>query len=399
MSKINNRSYSKQEIAELEERLEEAESVLQAIREGSVDALVMNDNNSSQQIFTLKSADYSYRILIESMSQGAITLSEDGIILYSNQQFGIIVGCPLEKVIGQKLINFINHKDMKVLEEILRQGSANPQGSEQTVRIVGGSAKEVMISARRLQGIDENAYMCLVVTDMTERNQVEHAKDEFISLASHQLRTPATGVKQYVGMLLEGYGGNLTEKQRMFAQTAYDSNERQLSIINSILKTAQIDFGAYKLKNMRTDLGILVTNSIKELEPMLIMREQKVICEFNPDVYAMVEQIEFSLVISNLIENASKYSPKGESIVVKVYKKGGYSFVEVIDKGVGIPKKYQTKIFEKFTRVDNVLSDTVSGSGLGLYWVKKIVELHKGQILLRSVLNVGSTFTVKLKEC
>ena len=399
MSKSPTRHYSQDEIADLEARLDEAEETLQALREGSVDALVMKDDEEKQQIFTLRSADYTYRVLIESMSQGAVTLSEDGIILYSNKQFSLMTGSPLERIIGRKVTHFVDEKDGQVMKDILSQNSANPRGSERTVRLVGSSAKEVMVSARRLPSSADNAYMCLVVTDMTERKQAEHAKDEFISLASHQLRTPATGVKQYIGMLLEGYAGELTKAQRTFAQTAYDSNERQLAIISSILKTAQIDFGAYELKIVSQDLQQLITESLKAFRPMLTMRKQVVSCDFEPNVCALVEPIEISLVVSNLIENASKYSPEGEKIRIKVSKRGGNAFVDVTDHGVGIPEKDHAKIFEKFTRVDNVLSDTVTGSGLGLYWVKKIVELHKGQILIKSAVNVGSTFTIKLQSC
>ena len=393
------RQYSASYIAALEIRLAEAEDTLQAVRDGSVDALVMNDSGAKQQIYTLKSADYTYRVLIESMSQGAVTISADGIILYSNQQFGRMIDSPLERVIGRQFAQFIDQADIDVMQNILKQSAANPHGSERTVRLVGEQAKEVMISARRLPGRGDNAYMCLVITDMTERKQAEHAKDEFISLASHQLRTPATGVKQYVGMLLEGYAGALTPDQRTFAQTAFDSNERQLAIINSILKTAQIDFGAYELKIIDQDLEVLINEVLSDYRAMLSMRHQTVECDFQPKVSALVEPIEISLVISNLIENASKYSAEGETIHIKLYKYKEVACIEIIDHGVGIAIKDQAKVFEKFTRVDNILSDTVSGSGLGLYWVKKIVELHKGQIMLKSDINVGSTFTVRLKSC
>ena len=392
-------SYTVEEIADLQARLEEAEDTLQAIREGAVDALVMKDHEEKQQIFTLESADHTYRVLIESMSQGAVTVSEDGIILYSNKQFGLMTGSPLERIIGRKFNEFVDQKDKLITKDILKQDAARSHGSEQTVRLIGDQAKEVMISARQLPSSGDNAYMCLVVTDMTEHKRAEHAKDEFIALASHQLRTPATGVKQYVGMLLEGYAGILTKDQRTFAQTAYDSNERQLAIINSILKTAQIDFGAYELKLVRQDLQSLIIECLKAFKPMLAMRKQMVDSDFDPSVCAMVEPTEMSLVISNLIENASKYSPEGRIIRIKTFKRGKSAFIEVIDQGVGIPKNNQAIIFEKFTRIDNVLSDTVSGSGLGLYWVKKIVELHKGKILLESTVNVGSTFTIKLVAC
>jgi two-component system sensor histidine kinase VicK len=256
-----------------------------------------------------------------------------------------------------------------------------------------------MLSARKLPVSNDNAYMCLVVTDMTERRRVENAKDEFISLASHQLRTPATGVKQYVGMLLEGYAGELTADQKTFAQTAFDSNERQLAIINSILKTAQIDFGAYQLKISEQDMKQLIEETLIAFRPMLMMRRQTISCEFEEEVCAMVEPIEISLVVSNLIENASKYSPEGGQITIKLKREKKFAIVSISDDGVGIKDEDHAKIFEKFTRIDNVLSDTVSGSGLGLYWVKKIVELHGGEINLSSMLNVGSTFTIRLRAC
>lgn len=387
------------QIAELESRLHEAEDTLQAIRDGAVDALVMKDHEERQQIFTLKSADYTYRVLIESMSQGALTISEDGVILYSNQQFSTMNGMPLERMIGRHLKSFVHPDDGAVLEAIIKQNSANIHGSERTVRLAGATYKEVMISARHLPESGDNAYMCLVVTDMTERKQAEHAKDEFISLASHQLRTPATGVKQYIGMLLEGYAGELSLNQQTFAQTAYDSNERQLAIIDSILKTAQIDFGAYQLNIMRQDMQELINDTLTAFRPMLTMRKQSVSCDFAEDVCAMVEPNEISLALSNLIENASKYSPHGSELAIKVRKDKQHTYVDIADQGVGIKAEDQSKIFDRFTRVDNILSDTVSGSGLGLYWVKKIVELHKGKVFLVSELNIGSTFTVQLPSC
>lgn len=396
---VKAKQYSAEEIAELESRLLEAEDTLDAIRQGSVDALVVKDSSVGEQIYTLKSADYTYRVLIESMSQGALTISEEGIILYSNKQFSLMAENPLERIIGRNVNLFIHDDDLPIVAETLKQGHSSVFNSERIVRLKGKSHKEVLLSARKLPVSNDNAYMCLVVTDMTERRRAEHAKDEFISLASHQLRTPATGVKQYIGMLLEGYAGDLTIEQKAFAQTAFDSNERQLAIINSILKTAQIDFGAYQLKIAKQDMRVLIEDTLTAFKPMLGMRRQNVECHFEEDVCAMVEPVEISLVISNLIENASKYSPEGGQISIKLHKDNKQIVVAITDDGVGIEEEDHAKIFEKFTRVDNVLSDTVTGSGLGLYWVKKIVELHEGEIHLASMINIGSTFTIRLRSC
>lgn len=389
-------TYSAKQIAELENRLREAEDTIKAISEGSVDALMVQDSDKKQQIFTLKSADYTYRVLIESMSQGALTISADGIILYSNKQFSTLVGKPLEQIIGSEIQKCIHKIDIPLVKAIIAEGSDHSSGSERTLRLRNKNNTEVIVSARKLPQMGGEAYMCVVVTDLTERKKAEFAKDEFISLASHQLRTPATGVKQYIGMLLEGYAGKLTEQQCQFAQTAYDSNERQLSIVNSILKTAQIDFGAYELVKTRQNITALIEETVAEFKPMLTMRAQTVNCQLQANVYCMIETGEIGLVFSNLIENASKYSPEGSSLELNLSQKANIIYFSITDHGVGIEKADYAKIFDKFTRINNVLSDTISGNGLGLYWVKKIVELHKGSINLTSVIDQGSTFTVGL---
>jgi two-component system sensor histidine kinase VicK len=371
-------------------------NTIEAIREGAVDALVVKNDAQEQQIFTLRSADYTYRVLIESMSQSAITISKLGIILYSNKQFSTLIDQPLEQIIGSNIQRYIYAEDTPLIKDIMSDGSVTDRGSECTLRLQNQQISEVLVSARKLSSLGDETYMCLVVTDLTERKKAEFAKDEFISLASHQLRTPATGVKQYVGMLLEGYAGVLSEQQRIFAKTAYDSNERQLSIINSILKTAQIDFGAYKLKKSRQNMKVLVEAAVAEFMVILAMRKQTIDCDLADNLFSMIEPNEISLVINNLLENASKYSPKGSSLELKLHQQDDVVCIAVTDHGVGIDSVDQEKIFEKFTRVDNTYSDTISGNGLGLYWVKKIVELHKGRIDLISALNKGSTFTIKL---
>jgi PAS domain S-box-containing protein len=389
-------AYTPEEISELEARLREAEDTIEAIREGAIDALVVKDRDQEQQIFTLKSADYTYRVLIESMSQGALTISAEGIILYSNKQFSTLADRPLEQIIGSEIKACVHSDDIPLIEAIIAEGSEATTGAERTVRLCNKKCSEVIMSARKLPQIGGETYMCVVVTDLTERKKAEFAKDEFISLASHQLRTPATGVKQYVGMLLEGYAGDLTEQQRIFAKTAYDSNERQLAIINSILKTAQIDFGSYELKKTRQNIKTLVIETVSEFKPMLTMRRQTVTTQLEEDIYSMIESAEIGLVIANLIENASKYSPEGSSFELKLYRRGKRIYIAVTDHGVGIMKADQTKVFDKFIRINNPLSDTINGNGLGLYWVKKIVELHKGSVHLVSAINKGSTFTIEL---
>ncbi|GAC1370896.1 MAG: hypothetical protein NVSMB39_4230 [Candidatus Saccharimonadales bacterium] len=237
--------------------------------------------------------------------------------------------------------------------------------------------------------------------DMTnQRNdliKLNKAKDEFVALASHQLRTPATAVKQYIGAMLGGYGGELTPQQTKFLQTAYDSNERQLNIINDLLKTAQIDSRQYTLHKSKIDITDLIQTVISELLPVTDMRGQRLTLNGLTGTRSiLIDKHEIKLAISNLIENASKYSHPNSSITVSLFERSKFIDIEIIDTGVGLTSESQKVIFDKFTRVDNALSDTVTGTGLGLYWVKKIIKLHKGTIKVKSVIGKGTTFTVRL---
>jgi len=228
---------------------------------------------------------------------------------------------------------------------------------------------------------------------------LNQAKDEFISLASHQLRTPATSVKQYIGMLLEGYAGRLTKSQRKMLEVAYDSNERQLGVIDSILRVAQIDTGKIALKKEPVDLTKLVTEVLEGRASTIASRNQQV--EFFPsnrNFVATIDKDKIKAALDNIIDNASKYSPPGKKLEVTLKRNKDTIAISVKDDGVGIVKKDAGKLFKKFSRIDNPLSVAANGTGLGLYWAKKVVDLHQGSISVKTTPNRGSTFTVKLTD-
>lgn len=230
--------------------------------------------------------------------------------------------------------------------------------------------------------------------------KVSEVKDQFIGIASHQLRTPATTVKQYIGMILADMVGTITDEQRRFLETAYNSNERQLKLINGLLKTAQIDASTYRLQKNKYTIATLLKSVIEAYSANLKNRNQIVI--FNDksnDVQANVDPMEMDLVFSNLIENASKYSQDGSKIFVNItakYMKKKYVEIEVLDEGVGIEASNHIKVFDKFTRISNQMSTPDNGTGLGLYWVKKIVEMHDGKVFVESKPGEGSAFKVRL---
>lgn len=227
--------------------------------------------------------------------------------------------------------------------------------------------------------------------------ELNQAKDEFISVASHQLRTPATGVKQYIGMLLEGMFGELSSAQKQILEKAYDSNERQLKIVSDLLNVARVDAGKVILKETEVDMNTLLADVAREESEITRERSQKV--EFTPasvPATAWADKDTIRMVFENLIDNASKYSEEGQTIKVAVRVRKRSVTVKITDEGVGIDEADMGKLFEKFSRIHNPLSTQAGGSGLGLYWAKKIVDLHGGTIEVESSPGKGTTFFVHL---
>ncbi len=228
---------------------------------------------------------------------------------------------------------------------------------------------------------------------------LNRAKDEFISLASHQLRTPATGVKQYLGMVIEGFVGELTDSQRSLLMKANESNERQLRIVTDLLRVAQVDAGKVRLRKTNVDVNSLIKDVIKEQRETFESRSQTINFRSNttnPMLYFDHDTIR--MVLENLIDNASKYSGEGKSIDVHVHEYDDEARITITDKGVGIRAEDQDRLFEKFSRIENPLSTQVGGTGLGLYWAKKIVDLHQGKLTFTSIAGEGTAFTVHLPK-
>lgn len=260
------------------------------------------------------------------------------------------------------------------------------------VRMIGTSMNiDTVKQAQELRAVNTQLQ-----TQRAELLALNRAKDEFVALASHQLRTPATAVKQYISLLINEMAGPVTAEQLQYLQIAFNSNERQLRIINDLLKTAQIDSSLYTLNKQKVDIVAVVRSAVEELEDTFDLRKQTVVVEGIESIAAEVDANEIRLVLLNLLENASKYSYTKSTITVTVAKVGRMVEVAVKDQGVGIQKQDTKRIFDKFTRVDNDLSDTVTGTGLGLYWVERIIDLHNGAIVVESQKGKGSTFRVRL---
>lgn len=224
-------------------------------------------------------------------------------------------------------------------------------------------------------------------------------KDEFIALASHQLRTPATSVKQYLGMILEGYVGEVPPQQLEFLERAYKGNERQLRIVDDILRVAQVDLQKTQLRMTDVDICELMHYITEDQAGRFLERDQRLKVDLPEEcLYVLADHDRLRMALDNIVDNASKYTGHGKSIAVAVRKddKKGQAIITVTDEGVGIAKTDIPKLFQKFSRIHNEYSVEAGGSGLGLYWTNKIIDLHGGSITVNSQLGIGTTFTIAL---
>lgn len=230
-----------------------------------------------------------------------------------------------------------------------------------------------------------------------KEQEVQSAKDELLSLAAHQLRTPATAVKQYIAMMIEGYSGALTDAQLTMLHKAFSSNERQLKTVNEMLYVANADAGELNMVYKKVDLRDLVTEAAEELQAPIEERKHKVTVTM-PDspVWLNADALFIRMSIANIISNAVKYTQEHGSIVISVTRRGQLIYTRIRDNGVGISKPDQKLLFKKFVRIHNTFTSQTIGSGLGLYLANKLVQLHGGKINVWSRPGKGTAFTIIL---
>lgn len=232
-----------------------------------------------------------------------------------------------------------------------------------------------------------------VFSDMSSQKELERARSEFVSLTSHQLRTPSSGIKAFLELILGGDAGPLTETQIDYLNEIYQSNERMIELIEALLNVSKIESGQLVLELRPVDLIKLSEEVIEEVMPLIKERKQKF--EFIKPAELPRAALDARLifqVISNLLTNASKYNSEGGSIVFQILKEANEILFKVSDTGWGIPAHQRDKVFTKFFRGDNVVMRQTVGSGLGLYIVKQVVEMSGGRVWFESEENKGTIF-------
>jgi two-component system cell cycle sensor histidine kinase PleC len=294
---------------------------------------------------------------------------------------------------GLMLMNSIRSQ-VSVIES--RQGSSLKEERTHTLDQIN-SFQDLLVLVRLSALAFIIIGMYLIGRALYQKYELEKNKGEFIDIAAHQLRTPASVIKLHLSAILSGYMGKLSSKQVEAIQTAYDSNEHAIDIVEDVLKVAKVENGDAVLRMRSENLQQLLDEIAVSIKPMLKLRKQKLTRQMpKRPVDTHLDAMYIRMVVENLLDNASKYSAHGSTISLALESDPQRVFIRVTDSGVGIGKKDISKLFKKFSRIKNELSDSITGSGLGLYWAQQIAELHGGKITVRSKKGTGSTFTLEL---
>jgi two-component system phosphate regulon sensor histidine kinase PhoR len=549
MERQNSNNSLLSEIEELRYQLEEANDTINAIRTGQVDALIVKAD-AGHQLYTLKTADQTYRVFIEKMSEGAVTINHEGIILYCNTRFANMVDTPLEKTIGQPLLFFVPDTSKNKLEKvihnswnedcreeiILKDGGGkdmhclfscntmeldsglalsiiitdltvlknteqelqirnyqleeaqaateklnnslettvrqrthdlvisrehfrlltnnivqmtwtnlptgeftsynqrwydytgltldddhdvvwemivHPDDLEKTLRLYNNSLKtgelfEIENRYKRYDGVyrwhlnrskplkneaGDIIFWVGTATDIEDQKQEMERKDEFIGIASHELKTPLTSLKGYL-QLIAGYKKEeLPPVVKQYVTKASVSISKLQSLINDLLDVSKIKAGRleYAIGNVNiTDLVNLCVENARHVNPTYIFN-----IEANNEYIVKGNQERLEQVLMNLINNAVKYSPVNKTVTLTTQQIGDNVRVGVADSGIGLSPDQKDKIFERFYRVEDKQNMT-SGLGMGLYISKEIINNHNGVIYVESEMGKGSTFYFEL---
>jgi PAS domain S-box-containing protein len=234
--------------------------------------------------------------------------------------------------------------------------------------------------------------------DLTTEYQLDRAKDEFISLVSHQLRTPLTIIRLFSDILASGKAGELGEQQKECASNIRAASVRMIGLVNDILDISRIELDRIKVEPVLTDVKELIGKGVKNLRPLIDQKELTVIVEpikATPPI--PLDPAIFTQIINTLLMNAIRYTePKKGIIRINFVKRRSGFVFSVEDNGIGIPKRAQPHIFSRFYRAENAARFIGEGSGLGLYLIKIITDIFKGKVWFKSQEGEGSTFYVRL---
>lgn len=362
-------------------------------------AIVRDITKNKQTEKALIESEERYRTLFQSAADAIVTADKKGKIIAWNNAAKTIFGYSEREIIGQPLTKLMpelyrkpHHKgihrlyeggNFHVMKKIIEVQGLRKDGTEFPIEL-----------SLAMWGIKEDKYYIGIIRDITERRELEKRKDDFVALASHELKTPITSIKMYTQVLEKQFinKGNMTTA-KFFSNMDQQLN-RLTELIYTLLDVSRVREGKIEYKKEKFPIDDLIKEIIMEFHGTF--KTHKIMLDGQTRQKIIADKNRIRQVIINLINNAIKYSPKADKVIINTKKETKNIVVKVQDFGIGIPKAQQDRIFDRFYQVDNLKAKTYPGLGLGLYIAKEVIENHQGKLWLKSQEHKGSSFYFSL---
>jgi two-component system phosphate regulon sensor histidine kinase PhoR len=341
--------------------------------------------------------------IIRNISDGVLVVNKSGKIIIWNKFLEDVTGIPSSQVIGHFGIDLalklgvtdLAHGIIEALKNAKRL--KNFYFEKKITTITGEQSWFGFTLSHLIETDGQLGDIVVVVRDISREKELLQAKNDFITTTTHELRTPLTSIKGYLSMLLHGDAGQLTQKQAQYFSKAYISTERLVQLVEDLLVALKIEENKIVLDIQACDINKIINESIENLAAKAAAKNMRIEYKSSPNKYlGMIDPIKTKHVFENLIDNAIKYTKKRGIINITLGKNEDKLVIEIKDNGIGIPKKYLSSIFERFSRIQSPLSVEAGGTGLGLFIVKNYIERQKGKIFVESEPGKGSSFIVEL---
>ncbi|MBP3952626.1 cell wall metabolism sensor histidine kinase WalK [Bacillus suaedae] len=326
------------------------------------------------------------------MTDGVMSTDQDGKIILMNKRAEELLNIESDKAVGRFLPDVLHLSETFNLEDLYEQ-------SESILLDFSNEEEAYLLEANFSVIQEENGPINGLITvlhDVTEEEKIEQDRREFVANVSHELRTPLTTMKSYLEALEDGAIEDV-ELSRRFLGVTQNETERMIRLVNDLLQLSKIDSHDYRLTTDTIELRSFLELTLDRFE--MLATDKNIIFNrkfSNKPIYVDIDQDKMTQVLDNIISNAMKYSPEGGTVRIRTLQQGENVRISIADQGMGIPRESQTKIFERFYRVDKARARSVGGTGLGLAIAKELVQAHGGHIWAQSEYGKGTTIFITL---
>lgn len=402
MKNINRLGRLNAKVQKLQGQLDESQQIVDAIQEGLVDAFVVKSGKNARKIFSLKDAESPYRVIVESMYEGAVSWVNDGTILYCNRQFSVLVQLPIDRIIGASIYRFILKDQHHLLRDFIKNANIQSARQEFSLKLKNSSKNviNVYFSVAK-QKSDSQQLISSIVTDLTvltrqketELNysieNLKVANDElkaFIFLANHDLQEPLRSIMSFIQLVKQRYGENIDPEGHEYIGYIIKGAERIKSSIDGLLAMSSLVSRSALLAVV--DCNQVLESVLSNLKEKIIKTKARITYGKLPVLNANRAQV--TALLENLLDNAIKFCLKTPVISIGAYEDNATWIFKIKDNGIGIDHKHFDKLFKFFSRL--IPKNQFSGNGMGLAICKNIVVGLGGKIWLDSAPGKGSVF-------